>query len=494
MNEQEFLTPLDIALRRRATRRFWIFVAIVVIVAAALYFLWLMKWNVPVAYADIEEHFKYGSIGSDYIGLGIPYWIWKVLPEMFPDKLPGEGYESLGFLYEPGKDLPIGISKRRFRPLLDSVGLNCAMCHTSTVRDTPEGEPRIVLGMPPNRFDLQGFIRLLTTSVLDERFTPERVMAEIQGLGADLNFIERLVYHYFVIPLTRDRFITLGSQMAFMERQPDYGRGRVDTFGFYKTTQFSFPVDGLRDDELYGIVDPPSIWNQKPREGMQLHWDGNNTSVHERNLSASFGTLVTPPRIDLRRLKRVEDWLWELPPPAYPYEINQQLASKGEGTYKKYCADCHDFGGSRVGKVTPIDEIGTDPGRLNTYTYELNANQNTLYAGYPWRFKHFRMTNGYANMPLDGIWLRAPYLHNGSVPTLRDLLEPPDGRPKTFYRGYDVYERKKVGFVSDVPEENDPKYFKYDTTIPGNRNGGHLYGIDLSPEEKDALVEYMKKL
>ena len=53
---------------------------------------------------------------------------------------------------------------------------------------------------------------------------------------------------------------------------------------------------------------------------------------------------------------------------------------------------------------------------------------NTIGTGYPWRFNHFRKTNGYANMPLDGVWLRAPYLHNGSVPTLRALLFP-DERP-----------------------------------------------------------------
>ena len=64
---------------------------------------------------------------------------------------------------------------------------------------------------------------------------------------------------------------------------------------------------------------------------------------------------------------------------------------------------------------------------------------NTLGTGTPWKFSHFRKTDGYANMPLDGVWLRAPYLHNGSVPTLRALLFPEE-RPAVFYRGYDVYD------------------------------------------------------
>jgi hypothetical protein len=119
-------------------------------------------------------------------------------------------------------------------------------------------------------------------------------------------------------------------------------------------------------------------------------------------------------------------------------------------------------------------------------------NQITLYAGYPWRFTKFRKTNGYANMPLDGIWLRAPYLHNGSVPTLRDLMEPAENRPKVFYRGYDVFDPQKVGFVSDLPEPAGVRFFKFDTALPGNASSGHLYGVTLPAEEKDALVEYLK--
>jgi hypothetical protein len=150
---------------------------------------------------------------------------------------------------------------------------------------------------------------------------------------------------------------------------------------------------------------------------------------------------------------------------------------------------------TRLDKVEPITHIRTDPGRLNSYTELLAVNQYTLYAGYDWRFKHFRKTDGYANAPLDGIWLRAPCLHNGSVPTLRDLLEPAERRPKVFYRGYDVYDWQKVGFVSDVAEEDGRPSFRFDTQVEGNSNAGHegeAYGTHLGNAEKDAIVEYMK--
>jgi hypothetical protein len=489
MTEQTNHTLLPTSIKG-VFRRIW--VVIVGVVAVAVFLLWPVFSNSPVDYADIEDHFKYGSIGSEPIN-GIPYWIWKVLPDLFPDKLPGEGYTSLGFIKEPDKDLPIGFSQRRV--FIDRIGLNCAVCHTGTLRDTPDSDKHeVITAMPANVLNLQGYIKFLSAVGLDDRFTANRMLPEIEKISGGLNPIENLLYRYIAIPQTRDALINQAYRLNFVEKQPDWGPGRVDTFNPYKAIQFHFPMDKLRQDELIGTSDFPSVWNQKPREGLQLHWDGNNTSVDERNKSASLGTGVTPTTIDLPRLQRIADWLWELPPPKYPYEVNETLAATGKPIFESNCASCHAFGGAYTGKVVPIQEIGTDRHRLDSYTYETMSNQNTLYTGYPWRFKNFRKTNGYANMPLDGVWLRGPYLHNGSVPTLRDLLEKPENRPKEFYRGDDVIDRAKVGFVSDVAEENGKKYFKFDTKLEGNSNNGHLYGVDLSPEEKDAVVEYMKEL
>jgi hypothetical protein len=78
---------------------------------------------------------------------------------------------------------------------------------------------------------------------------------------------------------------------------------------------------------------------------------------------------------------------------------------------------------------------------------------------------------------------------------LRDLLEPASRRPKAFYRGYDVYDQKRAGFVSDVAAQGQRTHFLFDTTVPGNSNRGHegrAYGTALSPADKDALVEHLK--
>src|SRR3546814_20244463 len=83
---------------------------------------------------------------------------------------------------------------------------------------------------------------------------------------------------------------------------------------FPYTTLFrsNFPIDDLPEHEKNAPSDFPSIWLQQPRQGMQLHWDGNNSKVEERNKSAAFGTGTTPPTIDVAAIGRIEDWLLTL--------------------------------------------------------------------------------------------------------------------------------------------------------------------------------------
>ncbi len=94
----------------------------------------------------------------------------------------------------------------------------------------------------------------------------------------------------------------------------------------------------------------------------------------------------------------------------------------------------------------PVEVVGTDPHRTQMWTPEAAEAYNARYKRYPWGFSQFRSTNGYVAVPMDAIWSRAPYLHNGSVPTLRDMLRAPEDRPKVFYRGYNVFDPKDVGF------------------------------------------------
>jgi hypothetical protein len=502
--------------------------AAVAIVIFVIYLAIRLTQDRPVEYADDVLHFEYGSTGGERMD-GIPYWFWISLPELFPeylpDKKPGRGYSAFGMIYELGKDprydLPVGMSMRNFRGI-DVVYLNCAVCHTSTVRDSPGATPRIVPGMPAHTFDLGAWGKFLTTIPTDQKFTPQRLLDQISKMQNDPHrrvdqpdLINRLIFRYLAAYLMRDQLLILGQRLSFIKKD-SWGPGRVDTFNAPKAL-LNFPMEKYADPkELIGNVDFPSIWYQGPRKGMQLHWDGNNTSVDERNLSAAFGTGAYPPTLDVDRVLRTAKWLETAKPPAYPHPIDGSLAAQGQHIYEEYCTHCH---GTReppfrhdppqsnelVGTVVPIEKIGTDRWRLDSYTWVLAVNQSTLYAGYekdwgfdppyPQRFSHFRKQPGYANSPLDGIWLRAPYLHNGSVPNLWELLKPEKERVGSFYRGDDVYDPKDVGFVSTVAEQDSRKFFLFNTQVPGNGNGGHTgpgYGTDLPDRDKWALIEYLK--
>jgi hypothetical protein len=489
-------------------RRVFIALVVIVIVIAA-WALIVVRADRPVTYDQITEHFKYGSIGSEPGGSllqpigGVlpPYSVFTALPSICPEKLPG-GYASVGLIVEPGHELPIGVSRRR-RIGIDHVGLNCAVCHTGTVRDTAAGPPHVVLGMPAHDLDLQRLVQFVLDCTLDNRTTPETVLGHARAAGTMPGLFERALLRFGLIDRLKIQTLALRNRIAPLldSRVPDWGRGRVDTFNPYKSIQFNWRLDQLPHSELIGASDFPSLWNQKPREGMHLHWDGDNDSVDERNLSAALGAGVTPVTVDHAALGRVREWIWTLPPPKYPYAIDDTLAARGAEVYQQSCFECHASvkfrdgvkEGRFVGLVDDIDRIATDPYRLNSYTYVFASNQYLLYPDSEFRFSHFRKTRGYANQPLDGIWARAPYLHNGSVPSMRDLLEPPERRTKVFFRGNDVYDQANLGFVSNLPQDHGRTFFRYDTSIPGNGNGGHIYGTTLPDGDKRALVEYLKR-
>jgi cytochrome c1 len=545
----------------------WIGGAVVVLVAVVgVYGVARLLIDTPVAYKDDADHFKYGSTGGErgwkrQFGFGVPYWIWIAMPDLFPDllpdKTPGRGYASFGMIYEDGKDprfdLPIGMSMRD-KMGVDRVYFTCSVCHTGSYRDSANGRRQIVLGMPANTFNFGALAMFLRNASIDPRFQASYMMPKIAEIAAAragahlpdapsrpaaMGVIDRLLFNYAGVSLMRDALVSLTGRLQFITFK-DWGPGRVDTFDPPKAL-LGFRIDTASDNELNGIADFPSVWNQKSRKGMWLHWDGNNCSVDERNLSAGFGTGATPATIDRDAVTRIADYLWMAQPPQFPTaHVRQSLVNRGAEVYKEYCQKCHgtqkppfrqDGDGTLVGQVTPIEMVKTDRHRLDTYTPELARAQGSLYAGYPpdadsaacreyvedvcrpvrndadaqryrdlrercypARFQHFRKTLGYSNQPLDGLWLRAPYLHNGSVPTLRALLERKSARPSRFYIGYDVYDFENVGF--DTLSDDARKFgWPYDTTARGNDNGGHEgyeYGTELKREDKDALLEYLK--
>ena len=465
---------------------------IIVLALGAVGFLgWLHLFReVPeIVYESDRDHFNYASIGTENRE-GMPYLIWAVLPELFKDKLEANGsgqtgYASFGMLEEPGRDTPIGITRKRIG--FERQGINCAVCHTASFRTSPEAVREVVAAGPSVGFDSQGYLRFLFACARDPRFNADELMPLIKQ-RTSLGPVEQALYRNLVIPQTKKAILALADSYAWMDNRPTWGPGRIDPFNPVK-----FRMLGLPDDGTVGNSDMMPLWNEKAHVGFSYHWDGLERSLRETIIEGALGDGATLKSVNLEGLKRVESFINEAQPPSYPFPIDQARAAKGATIFSASCAVCHAPGGARTGTVIPLTEVGTDQQRLLMWTQAAVDAYSAYADGYPYDFKNLQKTDGYVAVALDGLWLRGPYLHNGSVPNLEALLTPPQDRPQVFIRGYDVIDRQKVGFISSG-KEAESQGWRYEVAIQGNGNQGHSYGTELSTDDRKSLLEYLKTL
>jgi hypothetical protein len=206
-----------------------------------------------------------------------------------------------------------------------------------------------------------------------------------------------------------------------------------------------------------------------------------------------------------------------LPPPAYPFtSVDLARAREGKALFREKCATCHTPPNRTI---YPASRLGVDPNRtlvntsvsryglsaLVTEACQIFGLNNKGKPGADWCVptgswdarleEYFRDTprrvaegtNGYKADMLHGIWGQAPYLHNGSVPTLGQLVCA-SARPPRFLRGNVHYDEALVGFEwADRPaarySPHDTMLIKeYDTTVTGKANTGHTFGSELCPD------------
>jgi len=469
-------------------------VLVFVVVAGIVGYNRFMRDYGATTFDNPDDRFKYGSMGAEN-DAGIPYWIFYVLPRVFPDKLPkpGVGYASFGVVWEEGQELPVGFSKRRIG--FDRVANTCASCHVSSYRTQHDETPTLVVTGPNHTLDLEAFFRFLVDCAKDPRFNADTLMAEID-LAAKLDFIDRMAYRYLIIPITKKRLVEREGQFQWIYRHdfPEWGRGRDDAMNLTKYFMIRWPMD-----DSFGPTDMPSVWNLKkyqPEKGHRMNFAGDSHDPYSVVIDSALGLMGAEPkdRTDfLHHIDWLVDYLKNKPAPKYPFPIDGARAARGKAVFDANCAACH--ASDRTGTIVPIEEIGTDRGRIDTWGKQaaIEANKVVSDMGIERKGLVEAELSGYVAQFLDGIWLRAPYLHNGSVPTLADMLSPPAQRPQVFWRGYDVYNQNKVGFVVQGPEA-ERAGTQYDTRLRGNSNGGHPFGTSLPAGNKSDLLEYLKTL
>jgi hypothetical protein len=469
----------------------------------------------------------------------VPERVLRAFVRAYPDLFPDPALTSFGLVADPAFGWPIGFSRREVAHLggLSSVGINCAACHAGEVIPAGGGAAVRVLGLP-SHFDAEAFFGALTVATLrtlepaamrrflavyvavaDPTGTAEPLLATAwpkqesrivtamatepllaKDLGADTLYgIEasdlrldrrRLVRGDDLVPVVRALlrlFHNVRTALHIPHQlpatpAPASGPGRNDAFGLLSLGLFGVP-------QPYAPVKYGVVWNLQGRRW--VHWDGNTQSPIGRNLLASLG-LGAPlvgrrGWVDVAAVQRQTDLSETVQAPRYPFAIDGAAAARGAAHYAAHCAGCHE------GPETDarLRDVGTDPtralaftpaqaDRFNTFLTELEA------PGYrPPSVPGLRGTQQYWTPSLAGVWARAPYLHNGTVRTLRELLAPPASRAATFRRGTQRYDTAAMGYA-------DEGRYVVDTRTPGNGNGGHAFGVDLAAADKRDLIEFLK--
>lgn len=208
-------------------------------------------------------------------------------------------------------------------------------------------------------------------------------------------------------------------------------------------------------------------------------------SAEAREVNSHFGDVLA--------------YIRSIEPPKYPLPINEGLALEGKTIFTNTCSKCHGTYGTD-GKypnfLVPESIIKTDSMllRSNQQNKQFLDWFNKSWFAQGENPARLEPSNGYVAPPLDGVWITAPYLHNGSVPTLEAVLNSKI-RPTYWSRNFKdtSYDYKNIGWKYAIHSQPNGKKY-YNTTLPGYGNYGHYFGDKLTDTERKAVIEYLKTL
>lgn len=388
------------------------------------------------------------------------------------DKQPADFAEQVreryGLVESPrsGDSMPLGL-KKVSTPFGSTLGHNCLLCHAGRIAG------QTVIGLGNASLDLQSLVEDLTARE--------------------------------PIPLPLPFRISNGRGII------EASAGTIYLMQFRDPQLRMHPPRKLHFDD--GLChDLPAWWLLRHKKTM-FHTGG----THARSVRANLSFFLNP----LNSAEFVKDQepvvadilagLRSLEPPGYPFPIDRRLAFQGEAVFVETCSHCHGTYGkhrSYPNRIIPLDEIGTDPvlasfdNSKDQKFYRTNwLYQETGPDGEPY---HFLNQGGYQAPPLDGVWATAPYFHNGSVPTIAGVLDS-GSRPRLYTRSFSTekgaYDQSRVGWkISPVSPEAVSAARGHelrritDTRRRARGKQGHTFGDDLSPHDRQAVIEYLKTL
>lgn len=425
----------------------------------------------PQRTGDPVAGFRYITEG-DYVNSGLPLSLYRL----------GIGSDRRNFLRRQGENRNV---RHDFNVVKAPNGArivvpNCLQCHAQVFEDS------LILGLGNSLADFtsrRGFDSKFASGVLETMLNTDRRQAEAaaefirvgKGIGSGI--------------YTEVRGVNPADRLTALLISHRDG----NTLEWSDTPSVEMPKTVIP-------TDVPAWWLLKKKNAM--FYNGFGRGDFGKFLMGAILLTVNDTahanRVD-GHMNDVLAYINSLEPPKYPYPVNLSLAAEGRSVFDKNCSKCHGtYGpeGKYPNLLIPQAIIGTDS-LINNSNYQQSDMIRWFNTGWfaqgdhPARLEPF---NGFIAPPLDGVWITAPYLHNGSVPTVEALLKS-SLRPTHWRRDFSSlqYDYHKLGWkYEETPKKKDRD--TYDTTIPGYGNGGHTFGDRLTDGERTALIEYLKTL
>jgi mono/diheme cytochrome c family protein len=421
---------------------------------------------------------------------------------------------------------------------MEVVNQGCGTCHAANLY-AADGSPTpgtVWLGLPSGSIHLKRFAEDLYQAFLLTAKDPAPALATMDRMYPDMDPVERRTLERFLVPTLARVVPRLRDQLGGFQPFDLGGAGLTNGVGAMKTNNRLVPRDKPLPDET-AFTSIPDFGALHVRtsllfDGVYTYpgWEHEGqrpaTRTKEQQIEGigavatlfTIGTMGVDPDkgpANTPAITEVVRWAVDsYAPPPFPGPIDADKAARGRGVYDSACAGCHgtyDTGPAPHRLVTFPNRsvsqafMGTDPTRWE----KTHGLYDEAFARTPMgKQVVLRETNGYIALPLTSLWATAPYLHNGSVPTLWHLMHP-EARPATFQVGGHALDLERVGIrgVAGVdaagattwtyPDGFTPWMLPdlYDTRQPGHSNAGHTAPFDsLSEPQKDDLLAFLKTI
>jgi cytochrome c5 len=298
----------------------------------------------------------------------------------------------------------------------------------------------------------------------------------------------------------------------------------TDTVGVNSANNLTLALMAHRDPETLAWSDTPLIepppktplpvsvppwWNMGKKHAMFYNGEGRGDHVRYMILASTTCTDSVEEAAEIDAwFVDVRAYLASLQPPKYPFKIDHALAEQGYSVFHDTCKECHGTYGEDArypNRVIALGKVKSDPEVARKGFSDADRFIDWLQRSFYGELSQAAPALGYIAPPLDGVWATAPYLHNGSVPTIAAML---DSSSRPTYWQYDregneqpAYDETTLGWAYRELDQGkagamswDERNRIYDTSLPGYGNQGHAFGDDLSESDRLALIEYLKTL